>query len=243
MSTYKVMKHDKMKLLKKICNFFRILLNFKLHYNYIKNINKKDNVMMQQIGGFDTGPGGSMVSGRWIHKTNGTVINVRDSLIDGDNMIIISDKGHIYMDEFSKNYIQVSDEVYNESGGVVSTERFDTNMFSLDKPAATTQSTQITHPIQTVVNNTNIQTSTVQVETVEVNKNYDLINKIFVKNNSKPNIKLDIDWADFPANELKMLVDFLDVPKEDISDYISKKFDMQQLFVESLCDFLKEKNL
>jgi hypothetical protein len=83
----------------------------------------------------------------------------------------------------------------------------------------------------------------VQVETVEVNKNYDLINKIFVKNNSKPNIKLDIDWADFPANELKMLVDFLDVPKEDISDYISKKFDMQQLFVESLCDFLKEKNL
>lgn len=194
---------------------------------------------MQQIGGFDSGPGGSMVSGRWIHKTNGTVINVRDSLIDGDNMIIISDKGHIYMDEFSKNYIQVSDEVYNESGGVVSTERFDTNMFSLDKPAATTQ---ITHPVQTVVNNTNIQ-STVQVETVEVNKNYDLINKIFVKNNSKPNIKLDIDWADFPANELKMLVDFLDVPKEDISDYISKKFDMQQLFVESLCDFLKEKNL
>lgn len=229
-----MMKHDKMKLLKKICNFFRNLLNFKLHYNYIKNINKKNDVMMQQIGGFDAGPGGSIVSGRWIHKTNGTVINVRDSLIDGDNMIIISDKGHINMDEFSRNYIQVSDEVYNESGGVVSTERFDTNMFSLDKPL---------QPTQTVTNNTNIQTSTVHVETVEANKNYDLINKIFEKNNSKPNIKLDIDWADFPANELKMLVDFLDVPKEDISDYISKKFDMQQLFVESLCDFLKEKNL
>ena len=55
------------------------------------------------------------ITGKWTNKLTGEVINVRDSIIDGDDMIIISDKGNLSMLDFSQNYIQISDEVYENS--------------------------------------------------------------------------------------------------------------------------------
>lgn len=256
MNIYMQPKKDKMKFWKKILNFCKNLLNFKKHHNYInKTKTKNNNVMMQQLGGFDAGPGGGIVSGKWTNKRTGEVINVRDSLIDGDSMVVITDRGHIDMADFSNNYIQVSDEVYNTTGQVVSTSKPDKSefivpqvpqqqMYDLDKPFnLKTEVKADVQSLQDVPSIQQVQRSTVEVETTSESKSHELISKIFAKNNSKPNIKLDIDWADFPANELKMLVNFLDVSKEDISTYISKKYDMQQLFVESLCDFLEQHDL
>ena len=63
---------------------------------------------------------GSMgISGIWMNKRTGQKVNVRQSIQDGDNMIIITDKGQISMEVFSRDYIQASDEIYDESGKVI----------------------------------------------------------------------------------------------------------------------------
>ena len=64
-----------------------------------------------------------MVSGTWMNKLTGEVVNVRDSIIDGDNMLIITDKGHISMNEFSNNYIQASDTIYDKDGNAIGTQK------------------------------------------------------------------------------------------------------------------------
>ena len=50
---------------------------------------------------FGSGPTGAMISGKWVNKLTGQVINVRDSFMDGDNLIIMSDKGQINGTDFT----------------------------------------------------------------------------------------------------------------------------------------------
>ena len=51
------------------------------------------------------------IQGDWINKNTGQKIHVKNSVIDGDQMIIITNLGQLSMDEFSRNYIQVSDDI------------------------------------------------------------------------------------------------------------------------------------
>ena len=70
----------------------------------------------------DQNDGGIGISGRWLNKRTGQTINIRNSVMDGDNMIIITDKGQISMTEFSRDYIQASDDIYDETGKVIGHE-------------------------------------------------------------------------------------------------------------------------
>lgn len=192
------------------------------------------------MGEFGSGPGGPMVSGRWINKKTGQVINVRDSFIDGDSMVIMSDRGQIPFTEFSQYYIQASDEVYDESGRVIETKSvelsdiadvdFTGNNISPDKEQ------KVVNELTTPLNGG--KSSKVIVE--ESGKNFGLIDKIFQKKESRPKLQLKIDWADFPNKELSMLVDYFDVSKEEIADYIGKHLINSDLLNESLNKWLKE---
>ena len=63
------------------------------------------------------------IQGEWMNKNTGQKIRVRNSIIDGDQMIIITNMGQISMEEFSRNYMQASDEVYDDKGNVIATEK------------------------------------------------------------------------------------------------------------------------
>lgn len=71
--------------------------------------------------------GGFSISGKWMNRNNGQVIHVKDSVIDGDNMIIVTNMGTIDMNTFSNDYIQVSDDVYDASGKVIDNAEYDIN--------------------------------------------------------------------------------------------------------------------
>ena len=191
------------------------------------------------MGEFGAGPGGPMVSGRWINKKTGQVINVRDSFIDGDSMVIMSDRGQIPFNEFSQYYIQASDEVYDENGKVI-----DKKSVELSDIADVNPGNNISHiEEQKIVNELTTPLgssggSKVIVE--ESGKNFGLIDKIFKKKESRPKLNLKIDWADFPNKELSMLVDYFDVSKEEIADYIGKHLINSDLLNESLNKWLKE---
>lgn len=69
--------------------------------------------------------GGFSITGNWMNKNNGQVIFVKDSVIDGDNMLIITNRGTIDMNTFSNDYIQVSEDVYDNHGNVIDKSTFD----------------------------------------------------------------------------------------------------------------------
>ena len=68
--------------------------------------------------------------------------------------------------------------------------------------------------------------------------NFELIDKIFKKTESKPEANLSIKWADFPEKELSMLVSYFDVQIEDIAAYIGKYLINEDLLRNALADFL-----
>ena len=196
---------------------------------------------MGAMGGYGPmaglGPMGDMtVQGKWINKRTGQVITVRDSVIEGDNMVVMTDIGQIDMETFSRDYIQQSDEVYDAP----QTQNAPGTSMQEIADEDPTIFTGGLNPLEVPLDQIPQSTVTVHEKQVTIG-HYDMIDKIFVKNETEPKIKFEIEWTDFPAKELQMLVDYFDVSIDDISKYISKKFVNQQAIVDSLTSFVNKR--
>ena len=168
---------------------------------------------------------GMGISGTWMNKRTGQKINVRQSIQEGDNMIIITDKGQISMDVFSRDYIQASDEIFDESGKVID-----------NKPMEMDEDLSAIMDYESANNELSAYTPA-QV----VNPNDQIIKKVFDKLTSFPEVKVDIKWDDFPEAQINTLVNFLDVKVEDISKYIINNYINSQALSESIDKILKDK--
>lgn len=196
---------------------------------------------MGAMGGFGPmeglGPMGDMtVQGKWINKRTGQVITARDSVIEGDNMVVMTDIGQIDMETFSRDYIQQSDEVY-DAPQTQNAPGTSVQSIAAEDPTIMTGGV---NPLEVPLDQIPQSTVTVHEKQVTIG-HYDMIDKIFVKNETEPKIKFEIEWTDFPAKELQMLVDYFDVSIDDISKYISKKFVNQQAIVDSLTSFVNKR--
>lgn len=188
---------------------------------------------MNNVYDFGSGPGGPMISGKWMNKRTGEVINVRDCLMDGDNMVLSTSKGMMDFSSFSNNYIQASDEVYDTSGKVIKTEAVKIEEIADAIKEENPPINLNTKPLTQNENN--------KGQGVNKINNFDLIDKIFKKIESKPNVNLNIEWAGFPKKELLMLIEYFDVKSEDIAKYIGKYLINEQLLNDALNNFINEK--
>lgn len=168
---------------------------------------------------------GMDIAGSWMNKRTGQKVNVRQSVQDGDNMIIITDKGQISMEVFSRDYIQASDEIYDESGKVI-----DNKPMEMDEDLSA---------IMDYENGSNGMPA--YAPTPVVNPNDQIIKKVFDKLTSFPEVKVDIKWDDFPEAQINTLVNFLDVKIEDISKYIINNYVNSQTLSESIDKILNDK--
>ena len=166
---------------------------------------------------------GMGIKGQWINKITGKTINVRNAVQDGNNMIIISDQGQIPMEEFSRNYIQGSNEIYNEQGQVIGQEQFTPQEINPQAAEFNYQQYADTPPVP------------------QEDPNEKIIKKVFDKLNTFPEADINIKWDDFPQAQLKTLIDFLDVDINDISKYILKNYLNNDKLSESISNILKEK--
>ena len=167
---------------------------------------------------------GMGITGTWMNKRTGQKVNVRQSVQDGDNMIIITDRGQISMDVFSRDYIQASDEIYDENGKVI-----DNKPMEMDEDLGA---------IMDYENNTEMISYT---SAPVVNPNDQIIKKVFDKLTSFPEVKVDIQWDNFPEAQINTLVNFLDVKVTDISNYIINNYVNSQALSESIDKILKDK--
>ena len=173
------------------------------------------------------------IQGDWINKNTGQKIHVKNSVIDGDQMIIITNLGQLSMDEFSRNYIQVSDDIYDMNGKVITTNEYE-QQINKNLPKVETLDTQeyIINDKPVDFNNIAITTDEAKATAFTINKssnttsitNIELIKKVFDKVNSKPEINVTINFNEFPKEQIATLVNFLDVSIDDIANYLYTEY-------------------
>lgn len=191
---------------------------------------------------------GAMPSGEFINRHTGQKVFVRDCIIQDEDMMLITDQGQITMTEFSRDFIQVSDELYNENGKVIDRVEYDASSIIPTEPNYPAFNTNIYDDVQ---QNTDIvpdygydiqQPTVLPVKEEKTSTSY-MISKILDKSIEEyglPNITIDFDWPEFPKKELNMLINFFDVTVSDISKYIYKNIVNSELVESSINEFVDE---
>lgn len=198
---------------------------------------------------FNNGPSDAMsISGKWTNIHNGQEIFVRDSFIDGDNMIVRTIDGNIIpMTEFSNNYVQ-SEEVDEATARSVIQQPVAPQSYGDIKPDFGEK--VILKNDDTKSNNikpNNLDQASQHVENHKEDKFEDklfrkktLIGKIFEKISTKPNIKLTFDWTEYPEKEMSMLMEYFDVSNDDIANYIYNTYFNENIIKESILKLIQK---
>lgn len=167
-----------------------------------------------------------MISGKWMNKNTGETIIVKNSVIDGDGMVIITNRGMLNMSEFSRNYIQVSDEIYDENGNVVGNEEMTPESLPQQQNTPSLDYSTLTKGLnQQDLHNIQIQAQA-QIRPVE-DEDTMLIRRI-LKKVSLPEVKSIIEWTTYPGKQLEML-EMLGVDPNKIVDYFVNQIDVETI--------------
>ena len=161
------------------------------------------------------------ISGAWMNKYTGDIIRVHNNIIDGDQMILITDKGQITMNEFSDNYIQASEDIYNDQGQIIDHAPVAIDEIKISQPSI------LDIPIgMTTSNYTQVikENNTEKNKQTEEPESFKILDKFFNKIDSKENlITIDIDFNILPKEKLETIVDYMDISVEELSQYIAKQ--------------------
>lgn len=161
------------------------------------------------------------ISGTWMNKYTGDIVRVHNNIIDGDQMILITDKGQITMNEFSDNYIQASEDIYNDKGQIIDHAPVAIDEIKISQPSILDIPIGMTTSNYTQVIKENNTEKNKQTEEPEAFK---ILDKFFNKIDNKENlITIDIDFNILPKEKLETIVDYMDISVEELSQYIAKK--------------------
>ncbi len=169
-----------------------------------------------------------MISGKWMNKMTGDTVIVKNSVMDGEEMVIMTNKGILNMSEFSMNYIQVSDEVYDEHGNVVGSEAINIEQIpqQTQNTPALDYSTLTRGLTQQDIHNIQQQVQPVTVAPVE-DEDIMLIRRI-LKKVSPPEVKSTVEWKTYPTKQLEML-EMLGVEPNKIVEYFVNQINTETI--------------
>ena len=172
---------------------------------------------------------GPSIEGKWYNKRTGRTITVKDMMMSDEGMqIFTTDNQLIDGDEFSRDYIQCDDTVYDTNGnatGVAEPIDYESMFAGIG-----------TEP--SIVDNTSIynDTRTTVVEPPVVNKKFDTLDSLFSKLEKLPDVNCSISWKKIPKSELKMLKMYFDITDEDIAEYVYTKYCTPETIKTSIKD-------
>lgn len=167
---------------------------------------------------YDNSP--DIISGKWYNKNTGKVITVRNSFMDGEDFQIITTDGDIITgEEFSNYYIQCADTIYNENGeSTGNKEEIDYENLFISNTATPINNVESKPEVKNTIENNLSNIVEIKQETTTDN-----LKKIFEKFDSLPLVKLDITWENKNVSELLVLMKYLDISIDDITDYLYYK--------------------
>ena len=152
---------------------------------------------MEMMGG----PGMS-ISGKWYNKRTGKTIMVRDSYFDDAGMQVMTSDGQmINGDEFSRDYIQCDDTIYDANGqSTGQTEEIDYEAMFSGMQSSTGEMDYAADAL--LKQDAQVIKSTVAAVQQENNPALD---KLFSKLDDYPSLDINIKWNTIPISELNML--------------------------------------
>jgi hypothetical protein len=181
-------------------------------------------------------------SGKWINPRSGKSVIVKDTFIDGEHMnVMLSDGSIIPMNDFSRNYIQMSEEEYDSTGVQVSanssnndlTSQIDESLLFKGMGQAPAEQIKVSKP--NVLDPSFVENYSEEYETNNSSQTTtgNLVEKIFDKNDG-PKLKINIEWPDFPKKELQMLKNYFDVTDDEIVNSVINKYVNTDFIKEAL---------
>lgn len=195
------------------------------------------------------------ITGTWVNRMTGDKVVVRNTIIDGDDMLIMCTDGRqLKMPEF-QNYIQMSDD--NSNGNNAGVSLGDIRGIEKERRvvvgAANNYQAPFNNPYEAgnpyadaiqAIQYTDTNNITITNEFVEkpkqVSESEKLLNKLFEKIELDAKLKIDLDCTNFPSKELNMLMTIYDVTAEDISDYIVNHIINIDVFKSAVTKYVNE---
>ena len=172
---------------------------------------------------------GPSIEGKWYNKRTGKTITVKDMMMSDEGMqIFTTDNQLIDGDEFSRDYIQCDDTVYDTNGNATGTSE-SVDYESMFGGIDTDQSV--------FNNNTSLYDDPAPtIESAVVNKKFDTLDSLFSKLEKLPEVSCSISWKKIPRSELKMLKTYFDITDEDIADFVYTKYCTPETIKASIKD-------
>lgn len=166
------------------------------------------------------GPGMS-ISGKWYNKRTGKTITVRDSYFDDAGMQVMTADGQmINGDEFSRDYIQCDETIYDENGqSTGQSEAIDYDAMFSGMQSSTSEMNYVSDTL--LKQDAQVIKPTVPVVQQENNPALD---KLFSKLDDYPTLDINIKWNRIPISELNMLKNIFDLTNDDIAEYIYNNY-------------------
>lgn len=171
---------------------------------------------------------GPSIEGKWYNKRTGRTITVKDMMMSDEGMqIFTTDNQLIDGDEFSRDYIQCDDTVYDTNGNATGTSEsvdYESMFGGIDTdPSSFSNTSLYNEPIAIV-------------ESTVVNKKFDTLDSLFSKLENLPEVSCSISWKKIPKSELKMLKTYFDITDEDIAEYVYVKYCTPETIKTSIKD-------
>ena len=196
------------------------------------------------------------ITGTWVNRMTGDKVVVRNTIIDGDDMLIMCTDGRqLKMSEF-QNYIQMSDDNSNSNNAGVSLG----DIRGIEKERRVVVATnnrqalyydnpyEFNNHYDGDIHTTNnhemyrefIEKPQIEEKPKQVSESEKLLNKLFEKIELDAELKVDLDCINFPSKELNMLRAIYDVTAEDISDYIVNHIINIDVFKSAVTQYVNE---
>ncbi|MCH5167506.1 MAG: hypothetical protein J1F35_06375 [Erysipelotrichales bacterium] len=203
------------------------------------------------------GIGGPNISGKWMNKRTGDTIFVRDSIIMDNSMsVMLSDGRAIDMEEFSRDYIQMSEEEYDLGGNQISSNNSNNNIINPGpggvsgryKDSNVIQTPPMEELQQPEYDFGNLQEdyyeeafNTPPITQKKDSPNLEMIKKLFENTNPEISINISMETKNFPVNEINMLTNIFGVSPLEISEYIFNQYFNTENIIEAIKKYLSEK--
>ena len=176
---------------------------------------------------------GPVMNGTWYNPHTGDAFTVRDSFFEDNQYVVTTTDGRYFRYDQLQNYIQsdmkledlkkmkVPTKEVNEPLPAVVSDLIDdseSNYTSMllpeDEELIRPRSLGNLGDTPTVAN----YTPRSEVKDVPVNMNSAIIEKA-LKNTTKPNFSINVEWSNYPSKEIEMLKDIMEIPSDEIVEW------------------------
>lgn len=166
-------------------------------------------------------PGTPMISGTWVNLNTKDWFIVRDQFFGEDGPVVMTADGRQINGQSLSEYLQISNNNLpeNEIKAYIN-EYTEAQNESLGNPNA--DYNHLTAGLTQSISQPSQPTATISDTQAATSSNHDIIDKAFNGKVDAPEVRLH--WTNVPTKQLELLKEVMDIPMEDIAEYIYVKY-------------------